>query len=73
MPDLKLTTDMGDWSTLPKRIRLASVSFLVGASVVGLAAGIGVNPRWRSTLSLGTSAKSSSRSPRSVSVRSYWA
>ncbi len=52
MPDLKLMTDMGDWSTLPRRIRLAFVSFLVGASVVGLAAGIGVNPRWRSTLSL---------------------
>ena len=39
---MKLTTDMGDWSTLPKRIRLAIVSFLVGTSVVGIAAGIGV-------------------------------
>jgi len=42
MPDVKLTTDMGDWSTLPKRIRLAIVSLVVGASVVGIAAGIGV-------------------------------
>lgn len=44
MPNVKLTTDMGDWSTLPKRIRLAIVSLLVGASVVGIAAGLGVLP-----------------------------
>jgi hypothetical protein len=42
MPDVRLTTDMGDWSTLPRRIRLAIVSLVVGASVVGIAAGIGV-------------------------------
>jgi hypothetical protein len=42
MPDLKVTTDMGDWSTLPRRIRLAFLAVIVGASVVGIAAGIGL-------------------------------
>ena len=42
MPRLKVTTDMGDWSTIPLRIRLSVVTLIAGASIVGVASGIGL-------------------------------
>jgi hypothetical protein len=42
MPGPKVTTDMGDWSTIPQRLRLAFVTVVLVASLVGIAAGTGL-------------------------------
>ena len=42
MPEVRFTTDMGDWSTIPRRMRLATVALIAGASIVGLMTGIGL-------------------------------
>ena len=44
MPPVKLTTDMGDWSTLPARIRIALVTGFLAAALVGVLGGLRVVP-----------------------------
>jgi hypothetical protein len=41
MPRIKLTTDMGDWSRLPGRVRLAVATLVIGAGLCGAGLGIG--------------------------------
>ena len=42
MARVKLTTDKGDWSTIPVRIRLAVVALVGTAGITGLLAGLQV-------------------------------
>jgi hypothetical protein len=42
LPDLRIKTDMGDWETIPRRLRVAFVMLVAVALLIGVGVALGV-------------------------------